>query len=370
MPPPVPFTVKPFAPRSVVCLLAMAAAPVLAQPTAASGLAACLGISEDAERLTCYDREAGREAMFALPTPRAADTAPSRQAAARDETTVPTLPGQSASGSLLSGYWELDRDDKRGTFNYTSFRPNYLLPARVIKSVNRTPYSSTRGTSTGLPDYQNAETKLQISLRSKILEDFLLPGADVWVAYTQQSYWQLFNSEESSPFRNTDYQPEVVYVMPVPARLQALPLGWSWRMAQVGWVHQSNGQTGSLSRSWNRLYAGAGVERGDVVGMVRLEQRIESDQGHRDDNPDISAYLGRFETQLLWSPGRSTVSMTWRPAEARRGSLQLDWTYPVDKSRPDALRWYAQVFHGFGETLLDYNFRQSSLGFGLTIFKF
>jgi phospholipase A1/A2 len=29
-----------------------------------------------------------------------------------------------------------------------------------------------------------------------------------------------------------------------------------------------------------------------------------------------------------------------------------------------------QVFHGYGETLLDYNVRQTSLGVGLTLFEF
>lgn len=38
--------------------------------------------------------------------------------------------------------------------------------------------------------------------------------------------------------------------------------------------------------------------------------------------------------------------------------------------QPSGLRWYAQLFHGYGETLLDYNHRQSSLGLGLTLFQF
>src|SRR5690606_35396031 len=109
------------------------------------------------------------------------------------------------------------------------------------------------------------EAKIQLSLRSKVLEDVLLPGADLWVAYTQQSMWQLWNPAQSAPFRNTDYQPEVIYVVPTPAGWQNLPLGWSWRMAQFGMVHQSNGQPDPLSRSWNRLYASVGLERKDLV---------------------------------------------------------------------------------------------------------
>src|SRR5690606_4076904 len=124
------------------------------------------------------------------------------------------------------------------------------------------------------------------------------------------------------------------------------------------------------SRSWNRVYGTVGIERGDVAATLRLEQRIEFEAARTDDNPDIVDRLGRIEAQLNWSPGRSTAALRWRPSFTGDGLVQLDWTYPVYNDRPDGLRWYLQFFHGYGETLLDYNFKQTSLGFGLTIFKF
>ncbi|MES2089183.1 MAG: phospholipase A [Pseudomonadota bacterium] len=324
-------------------------------------------MSEESARLACYDRQAGRQAMMALPaSPSVAPGTP--EAVPASAAATPATPQQ--SDSFLSRYWELDHADKRGTFNYTSYRPNFLLPLRVMRSVNRSPSSPTRGTATNLPHYQNGETKLQLSMRSKVLEDALLHGADLWVAYTQQSTWQLWNQTESAPFRDTVFQPEVVYVIPTPTSWQTLPMGWKWRMSQVGLVHQSNGQTDPLSRSWNRVYGSMGLENGSVTASLRLENRMETSHNQRDDNPDIIHYLGRYEAQMTWSPGRSTAVLLWRPSLSGRGSVQLDWTYPVFNDRPDGLRWYTQVFHGFGETLLDYNFKQTSLGVGLTIFKF
>lgn len=207
-------------------------------------------------------------------------------------------------------------------------------------------------------------------MRPKIIEDLSLPGSDLWVAYTLQSTWRLWNHAESAPFRNTDYQPELTYVMPRPKSWQDLPLGWKWRMARVGLVHQSHGQTAELSRSWNRVYGVAGFEHDQLIATVRVENELAKTEDHSDDNPDISHYLGRTEVELSWSPGRSMGSMVWRPSLHGCGSVELDWTYPVFKDRPDGLRWYVQGFHGYGETLLDYNFKQNSLGAALAIFKF
>jgi len=347
------------------------ATPTASQPD----LKTCLTETEDRARLACYDSQAGHQASLRLPASPAAPSAASSQPGVPDAGGAALKPAatpvtQQGSDSRLSRYWELDQADKRGAFNYTGFHPNYFLPLRVMRTVNLQPHSPTRGTAATLPAYQHTETKLQLSMRSKVWENALLPGADLWVAYTQQSHWQLWNNAVSAPFRSTDFQPELIYVLPTPASLQAWPGGWQWRMTQLGVVHQSNGQSGALSRSWTRLQAAMGVERGDVSVALRLEQRLDRGHDLKDDNPDITRYLGRAQAQLSWSPGRSTAVLLWRPSSSGKGQVQLDWTYPVDSTHPDGLRWYAQAFHGFGETLLDYNVRQTSLGLGLTIFKF
>jgi phospholipase A1 len=280
------------------------------------------------------------------------------------------LPAASRSDSLLSRYWELDADDKRGKLNYTAYRPNFFLPLREMKLVDRRPSSPTRGVATNLPDFQHFEAEFQVSMRSKVLQDFGLPGADLWAAYTQQSMWQLWNSSQSAPFRDTDYQPELIYVVPTPKPLQSLPLGWKWRMAQLGLVHQSNGQADPLSRSWNRAYAGFGLEHGSVIATLRVERRLDTSGGPDNDNPDITHYLGRGEGQLSWAPGRSIATLRWRPSFVGLGSVQLDWSYPIVDSAPDGARWFVRIFEGYGETLLDYNFRQTSIGAGVAIFKF
>ncbi len=64
-----------------------------------------------------------------------------------------------------------------------------------------------------------------------------------------------------------------------------------------------------------------------------------------------------------------TLSGLWKTNFTRnRGSLQLDWTMPVSRKDPKGLRWYAQVFTGYGESLIEYNFKQTSVGLGVTLF--
>lgn len=325
----------------------------------------CVAVEPDAERLACYDRALGRRAPEAVPvTPATTTSAPAAPAPA-------TTPADELEGpGILARYWELDEDLKRGTFRFMTYKPNFLLPLHVTQRINRSPSSPTRE-AVSLPDYSHTEAKLQLSLRTKVAQSVILPGADIWFGYTQQSMWQVWNRAASAPFRNTDYEPELIYMVPVPRSLQRLPDGWRWRYAQVSLAHQSNGQAKPLSRSWNRVYAGVGLERGDVTVSARALNRLDETRSD-DDNPDLTDYRGRGEIQVNWSPGLGTASLLYRSTfhRVKRGALQLDLTYPVDRGSPQGLRWYVQVFSGFGETLTDYNFRQTSFGVGLSLFEF
>jgi phospholipase A1/A2 len=320
----------------------------------------CATEPDPAKRLACYDR------LF-KPDPDATPASP---------VTAASTPPASAStpvgsGSIMSRLWELDAADKRRKFVVRTHLPNFLLPVHFTNDLNRTPSSPTRAALAPNDRYRPLEAKLQVSLRAKAASDVLLPDADLWLAYTQRSLWQLWNSQESAPFRSSDYQPEAIYVVPVPEGLRALPFGWQWRMVQAGFAHQSNGQAVPLSRSWNRVYFGAGFERGDFGLQWKLHRRVDESRSD-DDNPDLTNYIGRGELQATWLPGTATASLAWRTnlRALNRGSLQLDLTYPVDSDEPAGLRWYVQVFSGYGETLLDYNHRQTTLGLGLSLFQF
>lgn len=356
---------------AALCLFAaFGQAPVSAADLSSSDMASCVSLKADTERLACYDGLAGRAAV---PAPGESASAPVPVAPAPVRGPTPVGEGlhpADGGGDFLSRFWELDPEDKRGTFNFTGYRPNYLLPVHVTSHLNSQPQSPTHPATT-LTGYRNLEAKFQLSLRTKVIQDFLLPDGDLWFGYTQQSLWQVWNQRESSPFRSTDYQPEMMYVAPTPKAVRYLPYGWQWRYVQLGIVHQSNGQTDPLSRSWNRVYFGTGFEHGDVSLTARFTSRL-SEKASIDDNPDIADYVGRSDFILAWTPGLATASLTYRNTlrSFHRGSIQFDWTYPVRIDHPNGLRWYVQGFSGYGESLIDYNSRQSSMGLGLSLFNF
>lgn len=342
--------------------ITLLSAILLAGPAFGAASSTCALEPDDRLRLACYDRQ------FAPAT--AATETGSTEASAAETPSILVKHDTGPTDSVMSKVWELGPDDKRGTFVVRTYLPNFLLPVHYSSHINHSPSSPTQPAGAGNLNYKNIEAKLQISLRAKMAQDLLLPGADLWFAFTQRSLWQVWDQKDSSPFRSTDYQPEAIYVIPVPEKLGELPFGWNFRMIQLGLAHQSNGQSDPLSRSWNRVYLSAGFEHGEVGLTIRGNHRLPEPDD--DQNPDLTKFIGPGEITMNWFPGPSTLSMTWRTDFKRleRGSLQFDLTHPVFSDKPTGLRWYAQFFHGYGETLLDYNHRQSRLGIGLSLFQF
>jgi phospholipase A1 len=339
-------------------LVLHACVAVATSPSEEAG-ARCAVEADDAARLACYDR------VF-RPAPAPRSPLPVHPDLPAPQPVGPAI----VNGSVLSKFWELDPADKRTPYVVKTYQPNFLLPVHYTNHINRSPRSPTQSADGVFANYGNFEAKLQLSLRAKVARNLLIDGADVWFAYTQRSLAQPWNREDSAPFRTTDHIPEAIWVLPVSGRLQRLPLGWRWRMLQLGIAHESNGQTDPLSRSWNRIYIRNAIERDDVALQLRLDRRVFRDGPG--DNQDLTDYAGRAELAAMWAPGRATAQLAWRNTlkTLDRGSIQFDWTYPFDSHEPAGLRWYLQLFHGYGETLIDYNHRQTRAGLGLSLFQF
>jgi phospholipase A1 len=210
-------------------------------------------------------------------------------------------------------------------------------------------------------DLQNIEAKFQLSFKLKVVSGLLGEGS-LWFAYTQQSQWQVYNADISRPFRETNYEPEVMLAFPTNYDL----LGLKGRLLNFGFVHQSNGQSEPLSRSWNRAYVQVGLERGNFAVLVRPWYRIP-ETPDTDDNPQITDYIGRGDLVATYRLGGHQLSLLVRnnlSIDDNRGALQLDWSFPLYGQ----LKGYLQLFCGYGESLIDYNYKQNTVGVGVLLY--
>lgn len=171
-------------------------------------------------------------------------------------------------------------------------------------------------------------------------------------AYTQKSLWQLGNSEISSPFRETNYKPQF-FLMHQSNML-------IFNNAEIGYMHESNGQTASLSRSWDRVYAA--LER--VDGPFQFGVRTWYVFADEENNPDITDYLGHYDVWASLGNDIGTLNTRFHYNFATdKGGAELGYTLNVNKF----FGVYVQAWKGYGETLIDYDHDQTRIGLGIKL---
>ena len=364
-------------------LLFAVAAALPAAAVANDAALQCTLLQDNALRLACYDK------VFAAQLPpeqplseHEADGKPQldvvqsvRQSMGNKETTLvfDTPEGQAepsqeladaaAAYTPLSQMYDLDANDPHGILTVREHNPMYLMPVWYNSSPNYAPSSPTRGVALQerFSDQKRIETKMQVSFKSKIAEDLFKSRADLWFGYTQKSDWQIYNQgRRSAPFRNTDYEPEIFITQPVKSQL---PWGGRIRMLGVGFAHQSNGQSRPESRSWNKVYAMAGMEWGKLTVIPRVWMRLFDSSGEDNDNPDLTKYLGYGDVKLQYrlnDKHNFSTTLRYNP-KSGYGAAEAAYTFPIKGK----LQGVVRGFHGYGESLIDYNHKQSGIGFGL-----
>ena len=260
----------------------------------------------------------------------------------------------------LSVLYDLDKNDPKGILTIRPHLPMYVMPLWYNATPNYDIHSPTQDHVRASKDsLQHLDSKLQISMKTKLAQDVFDTNADVWLGYTQQSYWQVYNGKSSRPFRSSDYQPEIFLTQPIKGNL---PGNGSLRMLGAGLVHESNGQSDPLSRSWNRIYAMAGTEWGKLTVIPRL-WLIANENSKDSDNPDIGDYMGYGDVRWLYPLNdQSTVGgvMRYNPS-TNKGAIQVDYAYPLT----GGMKAILQVFHGYGENIQDYNHKSTNIGIGI-----
>lgn len=348
---------------------------VRAQNVEPADIRACTAIETDSQRLACYDHIAGRDGMpsaqkknetSGTTTNALTGTVFSHETLRTPSAKAAPSPAQAQEApalSLLDSRWELSPESKLGTFNLRGYKPITVMPFFASSNQNRQPTSPNPLNTVNTPEnLDNIESKFQLSLKTKIWQGVFGDAGDIWVAYTQSSRWQVYNKQESRPFRETNYEPEAILVFNTNYDIA----GWNGRLLGIGLNHQSNGQSDPLSRSWNRVMGYVGFERNNWTVMVRPWWRLP-EGGTDDNNPDISDYVGRADMQIIheWKGQEFGLMLrhSLRGGDRSHGAAQFTWSFPVAGN----LRGYMELFKGYGESLIDYNHNATYLGIGLSL---
>jgi len=376
-----------------LALLALFTLAPLTAAAAESGLAECHRGNE-AERLKCYDQRTGYQLPPApAPAPLPESSPPSKPSAPIAVTaTSQRADGKSPPGTaketscFLQGFsgikgttggpaednslfkqWAL-ADDSQNVDELQPYRPNYAI-FRHSNAVNGTPFSPAPGRIATTPEsFQFTELKFQLSFKSELISPRCIDlwtntnqRWRFWFAFTQQSNWQILNGTTSRPFRNSNYEPEAIATFRFSEESDSR---WQPRLLNIAFAHQSNGQSNPKSRSWNRIYLQGGWQISKEWSlMARTWYRLRDSD---DDNPDIQQYLGRGDAVLRWGSGNNTLQLLARNtfhANNNREFLQLDYSFKFPGVGP---KLHFQASSGFGESLIDYNFRQKTIGLGLS----
>ncbi|MDP2128610.1 MAG: phospholipase A [Pseudohongiella sp.] len=226
---------------------------------------------------------------------------------------------------------------------FRPYKDNYVIFGRMQMDDASVPFSGN-----------DLDTKFELGLTFSLFEgrknfEFLAP---LHIGYSQKSWWNI--TEESAPFTEHNYNPEIYWQFDQPRRplMGQLPF-----VDVIGLEHQSNGQAGLLSRSWDRVYAQKQMQ---LLPQLSVGIKIWDILGRDTTNDNIRNYLGNGQLSIMFEPNDRT-NLRWR---IMRGSevKTFSYTFDIYYRRPNVNgAFFIQYHDGYGEALATYNQKSQSL---------
>ena len=232
-----------------------------------------------------------------------------------------------------------------------SLNPKHFLTFQLHRENFFFPAYRAKG-ATGA--YQDTEVKYQFSFLIQLVAG---KRHSFSFAYTQKSFWQLYDGKHSNPFRETNYNPQFFYRYNLGVLL-----------FDMGYEHESNGEEDPMSRSWDRGYARIVLRSFSFklslkYWAVLLEDYYGPECVERLD--PLIRYLGRSELAITWHIGRLMFRHRGRyNFSSGYGFQEHMLLYPWSNNR---IFWTIAYSKGYGDSLRDYNHSLESYGIGLLI---
>lgn len=249
-------------------------------------------------------------------------------------------------------------------FGLLPYKTNYLIPFSYSSIKYKRHFSAYK--EEDIPKkwqdkigYKNhIETEYQLSFQKPLTFDLIGWNESISFAYTQQVWWKFY--DKSAPFRETNYLPELFMIIPTS---DSIDKDYNLKAIKFGYLHQSNGQEGYQSRSWNRLFFATLWQYKSLFIKAKGWYRLPENSG--DDNPDISDYMGHGELELNYLFGKDQINFLWRnnlKTNKNRGAILIDYSTPFFSS--DNTYWYIKLFSGYGESMINYNNSVNKISIG------
>ncbi|WP_016955174.1 phospholipase A [Catenovulum agarivorans] len=271
---------------------------------------------------------------------------------------------QNKQKSLQKERRELEKATSDTPFIMQSYRPSYFLPLSYNPKQNPVnPNILFNSPKEGI-SIDDVEVKFQISFKLPLAKNVLMDNDVISMNYTQLSFWQLYNKHASKPFRENNYEPEIMWMLDFdnkqPPSLFGLPID----SFGVSFNHQSNGRSNNFSLGWNRVIFHLMFSDKNWLIAFRPWIRMPGDHLKVHDT-STDHYMGKFDLSAAYKVGKHTFSTKLRNnlnTTKNKGYLELNWSFPLPVSQ---LKGFVQYSTGYGEALIDYNHKVNrvSLGF-------
>ena len=188
---------------------------------------------------------------------------------------------------LLNDRIALESLNRSNRFVLTPHKRNYILPISYVDSPNNEPYREADAadeseTGSAFRDLRHTEFEFQLSVKILLRENLLGDNGHLFFGYTNHSFWQVYNRKTSAPFRETNHQPELILSFNNDLEI----FGFRNLLNEISLTHQSNGQSGVLSRSWNRIIFNSVFEGENVGFAIAPWYRLPEDRSRYPGDPD------------------------------------------------------------------------------------
>jgi outer membrane phospholipase A len=196
------------------------------------------------------------------------------------------------------------------------------------------------------------------------------------IGYRQKSLWNIYDDSTSRPIYDNNYSPSFYFtwtsfIASLPASLLA------------GYIHESNGGSTflniycpAISRSWDRIYLGLSL--GNLQTNPTIFQLDLWIPFGLEENPEMYKHYGVGEMTFLYQPlfrsqyflANFGISTAWKIATENLNNIEIGVFISPFQFTKKILNlftptFYAQLYVGSGENLINYQDRHTSFRVGL-----